>query len=307
MKKILSVLISTCVVGMVHAADTAPVTNPVATTATSEATNTAHVGTTNANGVTIDEHGDVKLVATDDDAAVSLSQNMKIKSQSSHVADDKLKIKMDINYPQIQGKDLSVGAKEFNQQIEKIVKTETEQFKKSVILDVPHMQTLPDELKNNTLSVDYDVNVVKPKDQTLISVRLSFEGMQAGRAHPYHTNKVVNFDLKTGKILALNEIFKSNAKYLKLLAEYTRKALDEKLKKDNWMVAAGTTPDVKNFKNWNLQSDSLLITFDEYQVAPYVYGTQEVEIPYSVLQKILSSKTDVADCVKDSNRCQVVG
>jgi len=71
------------------------------------------------------------------------------------------------------------------------------------------------------------------------------------------------------------------------------------------MVTQGTKPESKNFKNWNLQADSILITFDEYQVAPYVYGTQEVEIPYSVLEKILSAKSPIADCAKDSKNCQI--
>lgn len=155
------------------------------------------------------------------------------------------------------------------------------------------------------MKVDYDVDIVKPKSGTIVSVRLTFEGMQAGRAHPYHNNRVVNFDLQTGKIISLNDLFKKNSNFLKLFAAYASKTLNQKLKQDNWMVQQGTKADVKNFKNWNLQADSILITFDEYQVAPYVYGAQEVEVPYSELKRVLSAKAPIADCAKDPKSCQI--
>lgn len=245
------------------------------------------------------------VAATSNEAPVELSPTMKITSKAQHVVDAKLAYKMDISYPQIQGNSLTSGAKQFNQAIEKVVNNEVNQFKKNLVLDSPHMQTLPEALRKNSLRVDYDVDVVKPKNETLLSVRITFEGMQAGRAHPYHNNKVINFDLTSGKVLALDDIFKKNSKYLQLLAAYSKKTLDQKLKNDSWMVEQGTKADVKNFQNWNLQADSLLITFDEYQVAPYVYGTQEVEIPYSELKKVLSAKAPIAECAANASNCQV--
>jgi len=54
------------------------------------------------------------------------------------------------------------------------------------------------------------------------------------------------------------------------------------------MIASGAKANPANFKNWNIQADSILITFDEYQVAPYTNGPQEVEIPFSELKNIFS-------------------
>ncbi len=199
-------------------------------------------------------------------------------------------------YPEIVGEKLPKGAEQFNQLIEQRIKTEVEQFKKYVKADMPHMDTLPDDVKKNTLNIDYDVTVLEPKKHTLISVRLNTEGFQAGRAHPYHKYETITFDLTTAKTISLNELFKPN--YLRMLADYSNKKLNETLK-DKWMIDQGTKPKATNFKNWNLQSDNLLITFDEYQVAPYNFGAQEIEIPYSDLSKVISMKSVIATCVKE--------
>ncbi len=54
------------------------------------------------------------------------------------------------------------------------------------------------------------------------------------------------------------------------------------------MIANGTAPDLKNYQVWNLESDGILITFDEYQVAHYAYGPQEVHIQFDVLKSVMA-------------------
>jgi hypothetical protein len=321
MKKILPLFISSFLLSSVAMADNvvdANVTPSLSTAAVDKATISNADGADavvtlpaiSSAGVSADEHNvvadkdDEKSFAASEDQSITLSKNMTVSSMSKHHVDAALSYQIDVNYPQIKGKDLSVASKHFNQEVEKMVNDEVTHFKKLVALDAPHMKTLPENIRKNSLKIDYDIDVIKPKTGTIVSVRLSSEGMQAGRAHPYHSNRAVNFDLATGKMLSLNDLFKKNSKFLQLIAEYSNKSLNQKLKKDNWMVAQGTKADVKNFKNWNLQADSLLITFDEYQVAPYVYGKQEVEVPYSELKKVLANQAPISDCATSSASCQ---
>lgn len=239
------------------------------------------------------------------ETAIQLNKQMKIVTKTFSETYPDLKYSVKVKYPQILGKNLSASAIKFNTAINNVVKDQLKQFKVAAQLDQVNMKNVPEELRKDTFNMDYDIDIVKPKNSILVSVRLSIEAMQAGRAHPYHAKRVVNFDLTTGKEIALNDLFKPHSAYLKAIASYSTKALDQKLKQDDWMVANGTKPDPKNFKNWNLQEDSILITFDEYQVAPYSYGAQEVEIPYSALKKILSTKAPIADCAKDAKGCEV--
>lgn len=234
--------------------------------------------------------------------AVSIDSNLKLVPKSEHEENAQLHYTIDVIYPQIQGQDISANAQRFNKIVDDIAHQEVSQFKKYVTADAAHMQTLPEEVRKNTFNMDYAIDVVQPNNKSIISVRLAIEGFQAGRAHPYHTYRVVNFDLATGKELTLSELFKSHSNFLNVIAKYCQQTLSKTLE-DKWMIAEGTKPLAKNFKNWNLQSDSILITFDEYQVAPYVNGAQEVEIPYSVLKNIISSQGSIYPCIKQARGC----
>jgi hypothetical protein len=219
--------------------------------------------------------------------AVSLSQTEKVIPKKQHEEDPAMHYEIDVIYPQIVGAELTPSAEIFNQQVHTLIATEIQQFKNSVKRDIPHMQTLPAEARHYSFKIDYDLDVVHPL--SLVSVRLSLESSHAGRAHPYRAHRVFNYDLANNKELVLSDLFKPKSNYLQVLSEYSHKKLDETVgEKDKWMIAEGAKPLLKNFKNWNIAADSILITFDEYQVAPYTYGPQEVEIPFSELKNVLS-------------------
>lgn len=243
-----------------------------------------------------------ELAAPEPNDAVFVSSQFKLVTKTQHDENEEQHLVIDANYPEISGDNLTPAAELFNKLINNMVSQEMSRFKKYVSSDMPHMRNLPEDLKHNSLKIDYDVDVIKPGDNAIISVRVSIEGMQAGRAHPYHTNRVVNFDLANSKTLILGDLFKPKANYIKAIATYSNKKLKEKLT-DKWMIDSGTKPIERNFKNWNLESDGIVITFDEYQVAPYVDGTQEVRIPFSVLKNLISPEAPIAGCINNSETC----
>lgn len=226
----------------------------------------------------------------DEDSAINIGQKMIIKATSQDETDDHLKATIKISYPQITGEHLSANATQFNQVMQQTVMAEVQQFKKYVTADLPHMKILmaeaPQADLHNEFQIDYDIDVIHPNHNTIISVRLNIEGMQMGRAHPYHNHKVVNYDLSSGKMLSLANLFKPNTNYMKFISEYSKKELLAKLP-DKWMVEKGAK-DPKNYQSWNIQDNTLLITFNEYQVAPYASGPQEIEIPFSTLKNIIA-------------------
>lgn len=243
----------------------------------------------------------LSAAADTESEAVIIDSYLKVTSKTQNEENQPLNYTLDATYPQITGTPpLSAAAQNFNQQINKIVATEVEQFKNSVKRDLPHMQTLPQDVRHNTLKIDYDVDVIHPDQLSLISVRLNIEGMQAGRAHPFHLYRVLNFDLTHGKELALSDLFKPKTNYLHALSKYSNKKLNASLK-DKWMIASGAKANPVNYKNWNIQADSILITFDEYQVAPYTNGPQEVEIPFSELKNIFSPQALIISSAKDDS------
>lgn len=244
--------------------------------------------------------------------AIIISNDLKVLPQTDREENAELHYNIDVDYPQLVGENLTAEAKQFNAKIKETVDAEVKQFKNYVASDKVHMATLPEEARHNDLEIDYDIDILEPSNkQTIISVRLSIEGMQAGRAHPYHRHSVFNFDLTNGKVITLAELFKPKTNYLQVIAKYSSKKLKEKLgdKEDKEIISSlieeGTKPTASNYQNWNLEDDDLLITFDEYRVAPYVYGAQEVEIPYSELKAIISPKAIIYPCVINPAGCKV--
>ncbi len=234
------------------------------------------------------------IVAEDPDnyQAIFINDQMKITPNNRHEEDASQHSVINVDYPQITGEKLSAAAEQFNSLIVTTINQEVDQFKQYVKEDTIHMQTLPESVKHNEFKVDYDIDIVHSDTQPIVVVRFAVEGMQAGRAHPYHYHRVVNFDLANNKVLTLHDIFKPNANYLTVLASYTNQKLNETLQ-DKFMIKEGTAPNAKNYQLWNLESDGILITFDEYQVAPYHNGPQEVHIPFEALKGIISPEAPI--------------
>ncbi len=237
-----------------------------------------------------------------EDQSIALDAHLRIIAIQKHMEDAELAYQVDVNYPRIEGQDLSAAALAFNQKVQSMVDQAVEQFIYYVKKDHVHMQTLPESVQHNVFQIDYDLEVVKPANHPIISVRLRIEGMQAGRAHPYHVHQVLNFDLINNKVLTLDDLFKTHSNYLTVIAKFCNHKLTSTLK-DKWMIADGTAPTPANYKNWNIENDGILITFDEYQVAPYVYGAQEIEIPYATLKPVLAADSPLSPCLKGDYHC----
>jgi len=132
----------------------------------------------------------------------------------------------------------------------------------------------------------------------IFSIKFTMEGYVAGMAHPYHVIRSANFDLEKGKDIALSDLFTANSDYLKTIANYCS---DELSKRDigfTDMFKQGADPTPDNYQEWNIASDGLVITFNEYQVAPYVSGPQTVTVPYSELKSLVDPKGPLAGFIQ---------
>lgn len=133
--------------------------------------------------------------------------------------------------------------------------------------------------------ISSEIHLISMSDR-LVSVSVSIHEYMVAAAHPNTFSVSFNYDLSTGKMLALSDLFQPGADYLTLLSQTS--LADLKKNPDLAIFEEGTTPQEENFVRWNIATDGLRLTFDPYQVAPYAAGTQIVTIPYETLQTILS-------------------
>jgi hypothetical protein len=181
-------------------------------------------------------------------------------------------------YPYLQS-DLP-SAEKFNQEMERIVQNQiTDARQAATEAETWRKQNLPES--TSSIYATHTLDVTKTG---LVGLVYSISSYAAGAAHPNNFNLTFNYDLTTGKVLTLEELFQSGTDYLGSLSQYCMEDLRSQNRLD---FQEGVLPKPENFQNWAITSNGLKIVFDPYQVAPYASGTNEVLIPYQRIKDIL--------------------
>jgi hypothetical protein len=121
------------------------------------------------------------------------------------------------------------------------------------------------------------------QDNALASFRFSLSTYIAGAAHPNTQIHTVTFDLAAGQAAALGQLFNPGSSYLETIANF---CMDDLRQQDLLQWEEGAQAVEENYQNWNITPNSLLITFNDYQVAPHAAGIPEVDVPYGILRPV---------------------
>jgi hypothetical protein len=209
----------------------------------------------------------------------------------------KLKFEISGEYPQLSGI-LSSGIEKFNQEASRVAVQQVTEFKKNMA--EPAEDDADSNLPNSTLDISYTVSFATDE---LISIDYDVGTYYRGAAHPNSQSISLNFDVKNSKSLKLADLFKPGSKYLQALSAYAIKDLKQQSKAKNGVlddesIQNGAGPTAKNYDSWTITKKGLSITFDAYQVGPYVAGPQYVLIPYSALKDLIEPSGPIAGFVK---------
>lgn len=177
--------------------------------------------------------------------------------------------------PVLEGSD-DVRVARFNRAVAALVDHEVEGFKDGLA------DLSPDAPFAGTY-LDVNGSLESPPG-AVVSIKLYFHGYTGG-AHPYHYARTVNYDLATGQVLLLDDLFQPGADYLTAIADFCRAEL---VRRDVLQFEEGVTPIPDNYTHWNLTAEGLQITFNEYDVAAYAMGPQIVVVPYELLQALMA-------------------
>lgn len=176
---------------------------------------------------------------------------------------------------------------EFNEKLNDLIQDEINYFRENVLAHMPSAPVTSGSFFDAGYSLVYQRG-------DLWSLKFNFFGYADGAAHPFHYSLTLNYDLEEGRKLSLGDLFAKDAAYLKVISSY---CVAELSKRDIGFYGGferGAEPTSENYRNWNITNEGLLITFDEYQVAPYAAGAQTVMIPYSELRPLLNLQGPLA-------------
>ena len=168
----------------------------------------------------------------------------------------------------------------FNRAVDGFVTYALDEFRQWIVPDV-------DE-PGSTIWMTHTVTYATDE---LISVLFYVDGYVTGAAHPFHYSHSLNYDTAATRMLALDDLFRPGSEYLAILSRY---CLDDLERGGVLEWKDGALPLAENFQRWKLTAQGLLISFDEYTVAPYAAGPQSVVVPYEALRDVANPEGPLA-------------
>jgi hypothetical protein len=190
-------------------------------------------------------------------------------------------------YPQAVGAARDLRLTKLNQELRKFIDKEVNKFRHDA--GPPEERTFS---SGSTFDSKYSVTYAEGAEGAeggLVSIAFLIQAYYEGAVHGSYNTIVFNYDLTSGKMLKLADLFKPGAKYLKPISDYSIQSLrkeKEGVPDSDWID--GAAPEEKNYQSWNITREGLDINFDPYQVGPYAEGPHEVLIPYSILKDIIN-------------------
>lgn len=141
-----------------------------------------------------------------------------------------------------------------------------------IILDLPHLDL------TTYITGSYEI---KTNERNILSLSLTGMG-EFGGAHPKTTIKSLTMDIKTGKVYQLKDLFKPNSNYIEIISEIIAQQIEERnipLLND----FDKTRPD----QDYYIADKSIVVYFQQYEIAPYSEGFPYFVIPIYDLQSII--------------------
>lgn len=197
---------------------------------------------------------------------------------------------------------ISTSVNTFNESVAQIIKEEIGYFKEKVAAAEDYQKTLEKSKVKNRLTIDYNSAIMNLDAMPIISIRFVMQAYITGMAHPYRRYRTLNFDLESGAVILLADLFQPDSNYLQTLSQFVNNELAKKIRGTS-PLSEGTAPLADNFRNWNINPSGLRFTFDEATVAPYVFGSQTILVPYSALKEDINPQSVLGRCLEHRRRC----
>ena len=219
--------------------------------------------------------------------SISYADDIKIITKEIKDSSASLRYHVSAKYPQLDGMKNQKIQDNINLQIYKIVLDDINNFTSDMkdwdLTNVP---------KDFNSEIDHSFTSYTLTNE-VFSFSFEIYAYYAGAAHPNHWSESMNFDLINGKLISFKDLFKTDSKFLEKISLFCKKDLQLQAEINDYsfdevMLNDGAGAKLTNFKNFNILQKGIQITFDPYQVAPYVVGTQYVIIPYSALYEFIS-------------------
>jgi len=164
------------------------------------------------------------------------------------------------------------------------INTKLELYKKDIKFQASNYKN---EITQGKYKLNISFDVTKSSDNKYISF-VFIVTQDVKYLHPKETIFVINYDKENKRIVMPEDIENMYPNLYYNLSEYTYKELlkNEEIKNMGTlnMLEEGTRANKYNFMDLAFKENNILVIFEKYQVAPYVLGRFEVEVPIEYLK-----------------------
>lgn len=198
---------------------------------------------------------------------------LKLVSEKVKLESEILRYSVDLSYPQIVGSE-SRQIRKVNQHIKAEAIRLYDWTMNPSNSNLPSAGTATSVY--NTVNFTYDVNLAT---ESFLSI--NFMGFSYGRSDfPAQRSFALNYDLKSGAVLKLTDIFRPGSDYLEFISDYCTVEL---VRRPAPLISDGIAPRASNFESWYMNSNGLSFYFPACKVMPCGEGDQMVQIPFSAM------------------------
>ncbi|NLB52771.1 MAG: DUF3298 domain-containing protein [Syntrophomonadaceae bacterium] len=110
----------------------------------------------------------------------------------------------------------------------------------------------------------------------------------SGGAHGLTDRCAYNYDIESGQVLALKDLFVPGYNYKKLIDDAITAEISKR--PDDFFADEAGFTGINEDQNYYLQNETLVIYFNQYEIAPYAAGIQEFRIPLQDFYKGLKTE-----------------
>ena len=216
---------------------------------------------------------------------VAFGKGLRIVPKDIKLENQRLRYRIDVTYPQIEGTD-NPRILNLNHRMRRLVSERYRWPLNPTKEDLHYYQKHPDIF--NSVDLTYEVTLAT---DDLLSIYFEGYSYGIGAAHTVQYSFTVNYDLRSGKLLKLADIFKPNTNHLQFISQLCLNELTKRHGEYIWKEAL--TPKAKKYERWNVTNEGITINFDACKVVGCAGGEQEVQIPFAILKDMLNPNSPV--------------
>lgn len=180
------------------------------------------------------------------------------------------KERMEVEYPVVEG----------------LLNKDAEQYINSVIKSIVYTLIEQTDYNENPITEVTGRYYIRTNERGILSISIEIYWFSGG-AHGMTVLKSVTFDVATGRIYRLQDLFKENADYVKRLSEIIKRQIRER---DIPVIVDFTS--IKPDQDFYIENGTLVIYFQLYELAPYAYGFPTFRIPNDEIEDIIRKKVN---------------